>query len=173
MGATFAYSRSKTTTHRRFRALFATVSTYKKFFCKYVTMEETWIHHFTPDSNQRSAEWTAAGESCPKRLKTQTSASKVFASVFWDAQGILFIDYLQKGRTINSEYYLVLLVRLKEEITKKGHKWRRKKCFFTTTMHSVTSRSQRWQNYMNCTSNCFHNNPTLQICPPADLKRML
>ena len=50
------------------------------------------------------AEWTAACESCPKQLKIQTSTSKVLASVFWDTQGILFIDYLEKGRTINIEY---------------------------------------------------------------------
>ena len=39
-------------------------------------MDETWIHHFTLESNRQSAEWTVAGESCPKRLKTQTSADK-------------------------------------------------------------------------------------------------
>ena len=32
---------------------------------------------------------------------------------------ILFIDYLEKERTINSKYYIALLVCLKEEITKK------------------------------------------------------
>ena len=45
-------------------------------------MEETWIHHFTPESNWQSAEWTAAGESRPKQPKTQTSADKVLASAF-------------------------------------------------------------------------------------------
>ena len=45
----------------------------KKFSRKYVTMDETWIHHFTLESNWLSAEWTAAGESHPKRPKTQTS----------------------------------------------------------------------------------------------------
>ena len=59
-------------------------------------MDKTWIHHFTSESNRQSAEWTAAGECRPKRPKTQTSAGKAFASVFWDAQGILFIDYLVK-----------------------------------------------------------------------------
>ena len=34
-------------------------------------------------------------------------------------QGILLIDYLEKGRTVNSEYYIALLVLLKEEIAKK------------------------------------------------------
>ena len=55
----------------------------KEFLCKYVTMDEIWIDHFTPESNQQ---WTAARESCPKQPKTQISAGKVLASVFWDTQ---------------------------------------------------------------------------------------
>ena len=90
----------------------------KEFLHKYVTTDKTWIHHFILESNQQSPEWTAAGESRPKQPKTQTSAGKVLASVFWDAQSILFIDYIEKGRTINSKYYIAVLVYLKEEITK-------------------------------------------------------
>ena len=30
------------------------------------------------------------------------------ASVFWDEHSILFIDYLEKGKTINSDYYMAL-----------------------------------------------------------------
>ena len=138
----------------------------KEFLHKYVMMDEIWIHHFTLESNRQSAEWTAASESHPKRLKTQTSAGKVLASIFWDVQGILFIDYLDKGRNINSEYYIALLVHLKEEITKKQPQMK-KKCSFIKTMHYVTSRLQRWQNNMNCTSNCFCTHPILQIWPPA------
>ena len=50
------------------------------------------------------AEWTARDEPTPKRGKTQRSAGKVLASVFWGAHGIIFIDYLGKGKTINSDY---------------------------------------------------------------------
>ena len=49
----------------------------------------------------------------------QTSAGKVLASIFWDVEGISFINYLEKGRIINSQYHIALLVHLKEEITKK------------------------------------------------------
>ena len=108
----------------------------KEFLSKYVTMNETWIHHFTQESNQQSAEWTASSESCPKRPKMQTSAGKFLASVFWDAQGILITDYLEKGRRINSEYYIALLVCMKEEIAKKRPP-KKKKCSFTKTMHCV------------------------------------
>uniref|UniRef100_A0A034WT27 Histone-lysine N-methyltransferase SETMAR n=1 Tax=Bactrocera dorsalis TaxID=27457 RepID=A0A034WT27_BACDO len=43
----------------------------------------------------------------------------VMASVFWDARGILFVDYLQTGKAIISEYYCYLLDQLKEKIRKK------------------------------------------------------
>ena len=62
------------------------------FLRRYVTMDETWIHHVTPESKRSSSEWTAAGEPRPKRPKAQQG--KVMASVFWDAHGIIFIDYL-------------------------------------------------------------------------------
>ena len=115
----------------------------KEFLHKCVTMDETWIHYFTPESNWQSAEWTAAGESCPKSPKMQISASKVLVSVFWDVPCILFINYFEKGRNINSKYYIALLVCLKEEIAKRWPQMK-KKCSLTKTMHNVTSWLQRW-----------------------------
>jgi histone-lysine N-methyltransferase SETMAR len=37
------------------------------------------------------------------------SASKVMASVAWDKDGILLVDYLKKGATITASYYTPLL----------------------------------------------------------------
>ncbi|CAK9826871.1 Histone-lysine N-methyltransferase SETMAR [Anthophora retusa] len=54
----------------------------KDFLRRYVTMDETWIHYYTPESKRSSAEWTAADESRPKRPKTQKPAGKVIASIF-------------------------------------------------------------------------------------------
>ena len=58
----------------------------------------------------------------------QTSAGKVLASVFLDAQ-VLFINYLEKGRIINSEYYIALLACLKNEIAKNGQMKKKKVLF--------------------------------------------
>ena len=41
------------------------------------------------------------------------------ASVFWDADGILMVDYLEKGQTINGQYYASLLRQLRENIKLK------------------------------------------------------
>lgn len=101
-----------------------------EFLRRYVTIDETWIHHYTPESSRQSSEWTARDEPNPKRGKTQQSAGKVMASVFWDAHGIIFIDYLGKGKTINSDYYIALLQRLKDEIAKKRPHLKKKKVLF-------------------------------------------
>ena len=43
----------------------------KDFLRWYVTMDETWNHHYISETKRLSAEWAAAGESFPKRPKTQ------------------------------------------------------------------------------------------------------
>lgn len=45
------------------------------------------------------------GEPTLKKVKTILSANKVIAIVFWDAKGVIFIDYLEKGETITAQYY--------------------------------------------------------------------
>ena len=52
------------------------------------------------------------------------------ASVFWDGKGIIYIDYLEKGKTIDSEYYIALLEQLKTEVAKKRTHIARKKISF-------------------------------------------
>jgi histone-lysine N-methyltransferase SETMAR len=82
---------------------------------RFIPMDETWIHHYTPESKQQSKQWTEAC-SAPKKTRLVPSAGKVMASVFWDDEGILFIAYLEKGKTINGKYYSNLLTRLDENI---------------------------------------------------------
>ena len=86
------------------------------FFKRFVTMGETWVHHFTPEAKQRSKQWKHPGSPPPKKAKPVPSAKKVMASVFWDADSILLIDYLQKRQTINGTYYASLLTQLRVKI---------------------------------------------------------
>jgi len=49
----------------------------------------------------------------------QKSAGKFLASIFWDQDVILLIDYLPKDQTVNAEYYSPLLVQLKDILQEK------------------------------------------------------
>ena len=37
-------------------------------------------------------------------------------NVFWDAQGIILLDFLEPGTTVNSERYITTLIKLKGKI---------------------------------------------------------
>ena len=41
----------------------------------------------------------------PKKIKIMSSAEVVMFTVFWDARGVMFLDFLPKGQTINSTQY--------------------------------------------------------------------
>jgi len=84
-------------------------------------MDETSLYHYDPETQQQSTEWRHNGSPHPKKLGVQNSARKVLASIFWDQDGILLIDYLPKGQTINAEYYSFLLVDLKDILKGKRH----------------------------------------------------
>ena len=109
-------------------------------------MDETWIHHYTPESKQQSKQWTEAGCSARKKTRSVSSARKVMASVFWDAEGIWFIDYLEKGKTITGEYYSNLLTRLYEKIREKRPGLQKKKSSFIRTMHPPIKVLWQWGN---------------------------
>jgi len=99
------------------------------FVRRFITMDETWIHRYTPESKQQSKQWAEAGCSAPKKTRSVPSAGKVMASVFWDAEGILFTVYLEKGKTITGEYYSNLLTRLDEKIRERRPGLQEKKIF--------------------------------------------
>jgi len=62
----------------------------------------------TESNNQ----WSGGIEAHPahKKIRVQKSEGKILASIFWDQDDILHINYPPKGQTVNAEYYSCLLV---------------------------------------------------------------
>ena len=83
-----------------------------------VTVDETWVHYYEPENKAQSCR---VGPGCPrpKKLKTQPPAGKVMATVFWDAQGVIMLDFLAKKSTITVAYYANLLDQLRTVIREK------------------------------------------------------
>ena len=72
-----------------------------------------------PGTKQQSLERRHSSSPRPQKFRVQKSAGKVLASIFWDQDGILLIDYLPKDQTFNAEYYSSLLVQLKDILKEK------------------------------------------------------
>jgi len=59
------------------------------FLSRLVTMDETWLYHYDPETKQQSMEWRNSGSRRPKKFRVQNSAGKVLVSIFWDQDGII------------------------------------------------------------------------------------
>jgi len=72
--------------------------------------------YITMIRRQNKNQWSGGitAHSAPKNSRVQKFAEKFLVSTFWDQDGILLIDYIPKDQTINAEYYLSLVVHLKD-----------------------------------------------------------
>ena len=102
------------------------------FLNRIVTMDETWIRFYDPDTKQQSMEWRHSGSPRFKKFRVQESAGKVLASVFWDYYGVIINDFLDKGKTITGDYYSTLLY-VKKLKRKDAESYPKVFCFCRTT----------------------------------------
>lgn len=86
------------------------------FLDRLVTCDETWIHHNTPEAKRQSMQWKHSSSPGIVKFKQTLSAKKVMACVFWDRRGVLLVDYIPYGQTVNSEVYCNQLKKLKRAI---------------------------------------------------------
>ena len=68
-----------------------------------------WAHHYEPESKRQSMEWKHPESPTKKKFKTQCSAGKVMFTIFWDSEGAILENFLEKGCTINSVRYTNML----------------------------------------------------------------
>ena len=85
------------------------------FLLRLVTVDETWVHYYEPENKAQSRQWVGTGCPRPKKFKTH----KVMATVFWDAKGVIMLDFLPKRSTVTGVYYANLLDQLRIAIREK------------------------------------------------------
>ena len=61
----------------------------------------------------QSMQYRHKNSPAPKKFKVVASARKVLLTIFWDMEGIVHIEFLEQGTTINSERYVSTLRALK------------------------------------------------------------
>ena len=64
-------------------------------------------------------QWKHPGSPPPKKFKRVYLVGKVMASIFWDSQGVIMVNYIEEGCAIDSAYYAEKLRPLHQKIVKK------------------------------------------------------
>ena len=84
-----------------------------------MTVNETSVYYYEPENKAQSLPWVGPGSPRPKKFKTQPFTCKVMATVFWDAKGVIMLDFLPKRSTKTGVYYANLLDQLRSAIREK------------------------------------------------------
>jgi hypothetical protein len=66
-----------------------------------VTADETWLHHYEPESKALSMAWKRPTSSVAKKFKSQPSAGRIMLTFFWDMEGAVLINFTPKGETVH------------------------------------------------------------------------
>ena len=62
------------------------------------------------------AEWCKPGQLPKGRIKRKRSRRKVMATVFWDSQGVILVDCLDSGETMNTHRFCTSLLKLRDRL---------------------------------------------------------
>ena len=126
-----------------------------------MTMNETMTRR------QSNNQWSDSVTShpTPKNSEYKNPLEKFSPRFLWDQEGILLIDYLQKGQTINAEYYSSLLVQLRDFWRKNFSGRSPRKCCSCTKMLRLTRHLQPIRNWPIWASSVLITHPILRIWP--------
>ena len=86
------------------------------FLRSIVTGDESWVHHYDPESKVQSMEYRHKTSPSPRKFKVIASARKVLLTIFWDMEGVVHMEFLNQGQTVNSEQYISTLRALKARL---------------------------------------------------------
>nr|CAH7734624.1 unnamed protein product [Callosobruchus chinensis] len=86
---------------------------------KVVTCDETWIFQYDPETKRQSMHWKT--QSSPRMKKARMSKSKLKAMliIFFDVRGVIMVEWVPQGQTVNQKYYIEVLEKLRERVRKK------------------------------------------------------
>jgi len=78
--------------------------------------DKFWVHQHDLENKWQSTEYRHPGSPNVKKFKTVPSAKKFMLAIFRDAVGVLYVEFLTKGSTVNSDRYCATLRSLKQRI---------------------------------------------------------
>jgi len=88
------------------------------FLDRIITSDEMFCRHYEPESKRQSVDWQHVNSPSKKKLKILPSVGKVMCTVFWDRKGVILLNFIEPGQTINSDRYVATLSKLKARISK-------------------------------------------------------
>jgi len=80
---------------------------------------------YDPETKQQSSQWKDPTSPRPKKGRQVRGKTMVMLLAFFVSEGIIHLEFAPDGQTINKEFYVEVLWRLRESVRRKQpEKWR-------------------------------------------------
>ena len=78
----------------------------ENFMDRIVTVDETWISSYRPETKAQSTMWKTPGSPSPKKFIMSQSTKKQMYVVFFDARGVILVYAIPQRQTVDAAYYM-------------------------------------------------------------------
>ena len=86
------------------------------FLDRIVSGDETWVSVFHQETKFESCQWLTKGSGRPMKAVKSNSVCKTMLILFHDSYGVIHLEFLPRGETVDANFYCEVLKRLKEQI---------------------------------------------------------
>ena len=76
-----------------------------RIFRHVITMDEAWMYVYDPELKVHSREWMRQDEPRPQKPRREMSTAKVMLVAFFDTQGMVYYEFLQRPLTMNQHVF--------------------------------------------------------------------
>jgi len=84
-----------------------------------ITCDESWFFQYDPESKCQSMHWKRPSSPRQKKARQRKSKFKAMMIVFFDIWGIVHMDWVSEGQTVNQVYYKEVLTNLRERVRRR------------------------------------------------------
>ena len=83
------------------------------------TCDESWIYCYDPETKRQSSQWKHAGFLRLKKARQTKSTHKLLMILFFDSTGLIYMQWVPTGQTVNKEYYAEVLREFRKLFRRK------------------------------------------------------
>ena len=81
--------------------------------------DESWIYCYEPETKRQSSQWKHADSPRPEKARQSKSTHKILMIPFFDSTGMIYMQWVPTGQTVNKEYYAEVLRGFRKRFRRK------------------------------------------------------
>ncbi len=83
----------------------------RRVFKVAVTVDESWIYCYDPETKEQSREWHRSMEPCPQHARRMLATGKIMVVTFFNAKGLIYREFVRWPRTVNQMVFRQIFTR--------------------------------------------------------------